>query len=163
MLSGTWQEGRSRSGVKSSTRGMVYEMEGEDQERFPVWMSKRDRRLLQRNHKVKVDSVVALDGSGNFKTIQAAVNHAPLNSTRRYVIHIKTGIYDEHIRVPGNRTRLTFIGDGPGRTIITGNKSTGVNKVVTKFTATLCKCIPLPPVNHFSKSCVDSFSFAMYG
>lgn len=142
---------------------MVYEMEGEDQERFPVWMSKRDRRLLQRNHKVKVDSVVALDGSGNFKTIQAAVNHAPLNSTRRYVIHIKTGIYDEHIRVPGNRTRLTFIGDGPGRTIITGNKSTGVNKVVTKFTATLCKCIPLPPVNHFSKSCVDSFSFAMYG
>jgi pectinesterase len=133
---------------------MVYEMDEEKQERFPVWLSKSDRRLLQadkvvalgswddnnnNSNNVKPNSVVALDGSGDFISIQAAVNNAPPNSTVRHVIYIKKGIYDEQIRVPGNKTWLAFVGDGAGKTIITGNISTRMDNVTTKSTATVSK------------------------
>lgn len=135
-----------RSDVKSRTPDIVYEMEDDEQERFPAWLSKRDRRLLQSSNNIKVNTVVALDGSGNHTSIQAAVDYAPSNlTTVRYVIHIKKGIYYEQVRVPGNKTMLTFIGDGPGQTIITGNMSSRMDNVTTKFTATVGMCIPLFP------------------
>ena len=37
--------------------------------------------------------VVAKDGSGNFKTVQAAVNSIPKSNKKRVVIQIKAGIY----------------------------------------------------------------------
>ncbi|KAG0555847.1 hypothetical protein KC19_11G008100 [Ceratodon purpureus] len=132
------EAGSLRSDVKSRTPDVVYEMEDDEQERFPAWLSKRDRRLLQSSNNIKVNTVVALDGSAYHTSIQAAVDYAPSNlTTVRYVIHIKKGIYYEQVRVPGNKTMLTFIGDGPGQTIITGNMSSRMDNVTTKFTATV--------------------------
>ena len=67
------------------------------------------------------DIVVAKDGSGNYTTVQAAVNAAPSNSSARTEIYIKNGTYYEVITVPSNKTNLTFIGQSSTGTILTYN------------------------------------------
>ncbi|CAK9145693.1 unnamed protein product [Ilex paraguariensis] len=79
---------------------------------------------------------VALDGSGDFNTISHAVNAAPNYSKERYYIRIKAGTYVENVVVGKKKTNISFIGDGMGMTIITGNKSVGKD-LVTFETATL--------------------------
>lgn len=71
--------------------------------------------------KSKIDCVVAADGSGQFKTVQTAVDTAPSNSTERFVIFIKPGIYKECIKVPSEKRFLSFIGEDPNKTILTFN------------------------------------------
>lgn len=46
--------------------------------------------------------VVAKDGSGNFKTVQAAVNSIPKNNKQRVNIYIKNGTYKEKVRISQN-------------------------------------------------------------
>jgi pectinesterase len=63
---------------------------------------------------------VAQDGSGDFKTIQMAIDHAPAyNAQQRLVINIKPGIYHERVKVPQDRPRVTFLGVDAKTTIIT--------------------------------------------
>jgi pectinesterase len=47
----------------------------------------------------KPDIIVAADGSGDFKTIQAAVQSIPKTNTERMIVFIKDGTYHEKIRV----------------------------------------------------------------
>jgi len=47
----------------------------------------------------KPDIIVATDGSGNFKTVQAAVNSIPKGNKERVVIFLKDGVYKEKIKV----------------------------------------------------------------
>ncbi|KAI3927022.1 hypothetical protein MKW92_052127 [Papaver armeniacum] len=89
---------------------------------FPEWLSAGDRRLLQ-STTVTADVTVAADGSGDFTTVSAAVAAAPLKSTKRYVIRIKSGVYRENVEVPKKKTNLMFLGDGRQNTIITGDKN----------------------------------------
>ncbi|CAH8356933.1 unnamed protein product [Eruca vesicaria subsp. sativa] len=91
-------------------------------EGWPSWLSVRDRRLLQ-GSRVRADATVAANGSGKFKTIAAAVAAAPDNSNRRYVIHIKAGVYRENVEVSKKKKNIMFMGDGRTRTIITGNRN----------------------------------------
>ncbi|KAG5514121.1 hypothetical protein RHGRI_035499 [Rhododendron griersonianum] len=73
-----------------------------------------------------MDVTVAKDGSGNFSTIQEAINHAPSFSPRRYKIQIGEGHYVENILVPKNKTNLMLVGAGMNKTIISGNKTTAI-------------------------------------
>ncbi|PHT89103.1 hypothetical protein T459_04216 [Capsicum annuum] len=82
------------------------------------------------------NTTVALDGSGDFKSITEALQSAPDNSERRYNIKIKEGIYNENVIVHKNKTNITFIGEGMDRTIITGSKSNGTG-FKTNETATV--------------------------
>uniref|UniRef100_A0A0D3ADQ3 Pectinesterase n=1 Tax=Brassica oleracea var. oleracea TaxID=109376 RepID=A0A0D3ADQ3_BRAOL len=75
-----------------------------DAEGWPTWLSAGDR-------------------SGKFKTIAAAVVAAPDNSKRRYVIHIKAGVYRENVEVSKKKKNIMFMGDGRTRTITTGNRN----------------------------------------
>ncbi len=63
--------------------------------------------------------VVAADGSGDFKTVQQAVDHVPDNNTQRVVIQIKPGVYREQVRISAGKRYLTFRGDDPRRTTLT--------------------------------------------
>ncbi|MGH9353299.1 MAG: pectinesterase family protein [Terriglobia bacterium] len=69
--------------------------------------------------------VVAADGSGDFKTVQQAVDHAPPEGAGRLIIAIKPGTYHERVTVPRDRPRVTFLGLGrnPAATVITYNMS----------------------------------------
>ncbi|KAI5061319.1 hypothetical protein GOP47_0023824 [Adiantum capillus-veneris] len=69
------------------------------------------------------DAIVAQDGSGNYKTIQEALNNVPKKRSTRYTIYIKKGLYQEYLLVPKAMNLLTLVGDGQGQTIITGDKS----------------------------------------
>jgi pectinesterase len=67
--------------------------------------------------------VVAKDGSGDYPTVQNAVDHgfdrvlAP--TAARLVIEIRPGIYHERVRVPHDRPRVTFLGTDAQTTVIT--------------------------------------------
>ena len=63
--------------------------------------------------------IVAQDGSGNYTTVQAAVNAVPANNTTRVVIYIKNGTYKEVVTVPTNKPYITFYGQNEQKTIIT--------------------------------------------
>ena len=63
--------------------------------------------------------VVAADGSGDFKTVQQAVDSVPDNNHQPIVIRIKAGIYNEQIRVPAGKRNLTLRGEDPLKTILT--------------------------------------------
>jgi len=65
------------------------------------------------------DVVVAADGSGDFTTIQSAIDTAPAGEPR--VIRIKRGTYREQINVPKEKTQLTLIGEDAATTVIMWN------------------------------------------
>lgn len=68
---------------------------------------------------------VAADGSAQFRTVQAAINAAPANSSARTTITIKAGTYREVVRVPANKTAITLqgLGSGPAQTVLVFNNS----------------------------------------
>lgn len=65
------------------------------------------------------DIVVDMNGTGNFTTIQAAIDAVPSNSTKEIIIYVKRGLYDkEKLIVPANKTHITLIGESRAETII---------------------------------------------
>lgn len=68
---------------------------------------------------------VAKDGSGNFKTIQEAVNAVRDLSQQQVKIFIKNGTYNEKLVVPSWKTNISLIGESKEGTIITNNDYTG--------------------------------------
>ncbi|KAL6132152.1 hypothetical protein ACLB2K_070523 [Fragaria x ananassa] len=100
---------------------------------FPRWLGKKERRLLALPvAQIQADIIVSKDGNGTCKTISEAIKKAPEYSSRRIVIYIKAGRYEENnLKVGRKKTNLMFIGDGKGVTTITGGKS--VSESLTTF------------------------------
>jgi pectin methylesterase-like acyl-CoA thioesterase len=74
------------------------------------------------------DAVVAKDGTGDYTTVQAALNGAPTGRTMPWVIFIKNGIYYEKDTVPSNKPFMQLIGESVSGTIITFDAGASVNK-----------------------------------
>jgi len=111
-----------------------------DQEGYPSWLSMPDRKLLADTASVKPNVVVAKDGSGDYKSVEEAINSYPKNHQGRYIIYVKAGTYDEYIKVDKKKARLLIYGDGPTKSIITGNKNV-VDGYKTIRTATFCELL----------------------
>nr|WP_203732236.1 pectinesterase family protein [Streptomyces sp. SID12501] len=73
---------------------------------------------------------VAADGSGQYRTVQAAVNAVPANNASRVVISVKPGTYRELVKVPSNKPHVTIQGSGGSRkdTTIVYNNASGTAK-----------------------------------
>ncbi|KAJ4834586.1 Pectinesterase/pectinesterase inhibitor U1 [Turnera subulata] len=106
---------------------------------WPEWLSAGDRRLLQ-SGTVTPNVVVAADGSGDYRTVSAAVKAAPSKSKTRYIIRIKAGVYKENVEVPKDKHNIMFLGDGRKTTIITGSRNV-VDGSTTFHSATVGKSI----------------------
>ncbi len=65
------------------------------------------------------DFVVAADGSGDFRTVQQAINAVPDFRKKQTIIHIKNGIYKEKLVLPASKTNVVFVGEDVARTILT--------------------------------------------
>jgi len=65
--------------------------------------------------------VVAQDGSGNYKTVQEAINAVPDMSEKVTEIYIKAGTYKERITVSKAKTNVTLVGEDANKTILTWN------------------------------------------
>lgn len=73
---------------------------------------------------------VAKDGSGQYSTVQAAVNAVPANNASRVVIAVKPGTYRETVKVPADKPHVTIQGTGGSRkdTVIVFNNAAGTPK-----------------------------------
>ncbi|CAN8253933.1 unnamed protein product [Cochlearia groenlandica] len=115
-------------------------LEDNDSKGLPNWFSGKDRKLMAKagraarggdgigegggsGGKIKATHVVAKDGSGQFKTINEAVNACPEKNPGRCIIHIKAGVYNEQVRIPKKKNNIFMFGDGATKTIITFNRS----------------------------------------
>lgn len=78
--------------------------------------------------------VVAKDGSGDYKTLQAAINVVPDYRKSRTIIYVKPGIYKEKVVIPASKQLLSIIGSNPENTIITYDNYAGK---ATPFDGTL--------------------------
>ncbi|XP_043716661.1 probable pectinesterase/pectinesterase inhibitor 61 [Telopea speciosissima] len=125
-------DGEDFSGVPIQNRRRLMETgfpmmeeENESGAGFPAWLTKMDRRLLQMPPAaMRADIVVSKDGTGNYKTITEAIQAAPEQSTRRIIIYLKAGRYEEdNLKVGRKKTNLMFMGDGKWKTVITGGKN----------------------------------------
>ncbi|XP_057489389.1 probable pectinesterase/pectinesterase inhibitor 59 [Actinidia eriantha] len=99
---------------------------------FPSWVSDRERRLLQSPSLAsQANYVVGQEGSGHFRSIQAAINYAvsKRRGNERIIIYVKKGVYRENIEISNYMNKLTLVGDGLRYTVITGSRS-----VATGFT-----------------------------
>ncbi|XP_050222249.1 probable pectinesterase/pectinesterase inhibitor 33 [Mercurialis annua] len=94
---------------------------------FPRWFLKRERKLLQSSSLAgNANLVVAQDGSGHFRTVQAAIDVAAKRRyMTRFIIHVKKGVYKENIEVGINNNYVWLVGDGMRNTIITSGRSVG--------------------------------------
>jgi pectinesterase len=68
---------------------------------------------------------VAQDGTGNFKTIQEAVNAVRDLSQQRVVIHIRNGVYHEKLVIPSWKTMIMLEGESEDSTIISYDDYSG--------------------------------------
>ncbi|KAI4323844.1 hypothetical protein L6164_023419 [Bauhinia variegata] len=92
-------------------------------EGFPSWVSPRDRKLLQAPSPAP-DIVVAKDGSGHYRTVKEAIAAASKRSgTKRFVIYVKSGVYDENVEIGKSLKNIMMYGDSMRLTVITGSRS----------------------------------------
>lgn len=61
--------------------------------------------------------IVAIDGSGDFKTLQEAIDSIPENNKERVTIYIKAGIYKQKVHI--KKPFITLIGESSENTILT--------------------------------------------
>ncbi|KAL5783820.1 hypothetical protein ACOSP7_008849 [Xanthoceras sorbifolium] len=66
---------------------------------------------------------VALDGTGNFRSIGEAVSAIPNNSESCFYIYVKKGIYKEYVYFGPEKRNITLFEDGINQTIITSDRS----------------------------------------
>jgi pectinesterase len=79
--------------------------------------------FAQKSHPTEL--TVALDGSGDHRSIQAAIQACRDLGEKRVKIHIKKGIYREKLIIPSWKTNISLIGEDRDSVIITGNDHTG--------------------------------------
>ena len=69
----------------------------------------------------KYGFVVATDGSGNFNSIQKAIDASKAFPDSSITIFVKNGVYHEKVQVPSCNSRLSIIGESAENTIISYN------------------------------------------
>ncbi|MGW2519949.1 pectinesterase family protein [Streptomyces sp. NPDC001617] len=73
---------------------------------------------------------VAADGSGDVKTVQAAIDKVPVNNTKPVTVAIKKGTYRGVFTVPGNKPYVTLkgLGSAASDVVLVENHGAGTKK-----------------------------------
>lgn len=116
-------------------------LEDIDETGVPTWVSGSDRKLMAAagrgqgggggGARIRATFVVAKDGSGQFKSVQQAVNACPDKNPGRCIIHIKAGVYNEQVIIPKKKNNIFLFGDGARKTVITYNRSVALTPGTT--------------------------------
>jgi len=72
-----------------------------------------------------VKFTVAQDGSGDFKTIQDAVNATKDLAPLRITIYVKNGVYQEKLAIPSWKSNISIVGESIEKTVITNADFSG--------------------------------------
>ena len=76
------------------------------------------------------DAVVASDGSGDYTTLQGAIDAAPEGRAKPWLIFVKNGQYKEHIDIPAKKPYLHIIGQDRDKAVILDDKLCGGDNAV---------------------------------
>src|SRR4051812_8405315 len=68
---------------------------------------------------------VAQDGTGDYSTVQSALNAVSANNKQRVTIFIKNGIYKEKLRLDRGKTFTRLLGEDKFNTVLTYDDHTG--------------------------------------
>jgi len=89
---------------------------------------------------IETKITVAKDGSGDYTSIQEAINNAPSFPYDKIKIFIKSGVYNEKVKVPECNSNLILEGENKENTIITFDdyfNKVGLGRNSTFYTYTL--------------------------
>lgn len=122
---------------------------------------------LCRGEPLKPDTTVALDGSGDFKTIQEAVESIPRDNHQRMLIFIKNGVYHEKVRIDADF--VTLQGESRERTHIEFPQGTDefdqkpdkIGRAVVNINGSDCVVQNLTVKN--TQGVIGPHAFAVYG
>ncbi|RZR72864.1 hypothetical protein BHM03_00018015 [Ensete ventricosum] len=107
--------------------------------RYPPWISRAQRRALRQDMaRLEPNVTVAVDGSGQVKTIKEAIDLAPKKNAHPFTIYIKEGVYKENVVVDKSKWNVIVLGDGMYKTIVDG-KLNFIDGTPTFSTATFSK------------------------
>ncbi len=81
--------------------------------------------------------VVSRDGTGNFRTLQEAIESARAFMDYTVTIYVKNGVYKEKVIVPSWVENIDIIGEDRDKTIITYDDHVNINKMGTFRTYTV--------------------------
>ena len=71
------------------------------------------------------DAVVAQDGTGDYTTVQSAIDAAPASRVKPWLIFVKKGRYNEHVDIPATKPFIHLIGQDRESTVILDNRLSG--------------------------------------
>ena len=77
------------------------------------------------------DLTVAADGSGDFCTVQGAIDFVPQNNTQAVAITVRAGVYTEIVYVRSNKPFITVRGDDRDNSIIQYANNSNLNGMVS--------------------------------
>ncbi len=69
--------------------------------------------------------IVANDGSGNYTTVQAALDAIPLHNRQPVTIYIRNGFYKEKLHLDSSKNHITLLGEDVFKTILSYDDHTG--------------------------------------
>ena len=78
---------------------------------------------IQVNAQQKI--IVAKDGTGNYRTIQEALDAVPAGNLKPVTVFVRKGIYKERIIVDARKNFINLIGEDKEQTILTFNNHSG--------------------------------------
>src|SRR6187551_325319 len=88
----------------------------------------------------KTSYTIAQDGSGDYKTLQEALDVCKAFPDKRIIIKLKPGVYREKIEVHSWTTNISLVGEKPENTIISFDDYSGKGKINT-FTSYTAKVL----------------------
>ncbi|XP_057487605.1 probable pectinesterase 67 [Actinidia eriantha] len=86
-----------------------------------------DSPLLTQKIGTNRSIVVDIDGKGDFKSVQAAIDSVPKGNSDWIIIHIRKGVYREKVYIPKNKPYIFMRGNGKSKTAIVSSQSSEDN------------------------------------
>lgn len=108
-------------------KGVLVSRSGEELEEVSITFTTMER---QQPEKRIYDAIVAQDGSGDYTTVQDAIDAAPAGRGKPWLIFIKNGQYKEHVDVPATKPYLHFIGQSRDGVVIKDDRLSGGDNAV---------------------------------
>lgn len=90
-----------------------------------AYMDRFIRKIFPTKKETENKITVAKDGTGNFSTVQEALNAVPVNNKKPITIFIKIGIYKEKLFLDSSKQFVNLVGEDKFNTVLTYNDHTG--------------------------------------
>ena len=108
-------------------KGVLTSRSGNDVDEVVITFTTMERTQPEKR---VYDAIVAQDGTGDYTTVQAAIDAAPEGRGKPWLIFIKNGQYKEHVDVPATKPYLHFIGQSRDGVVIKDDRLSGGDNAV---------------------------------